>query len=171
MINWLLDTFPLPEEYKDKSNWNTQINETTLFSPLATDAGNIAEGNKPSELLIFNEHIKVNTWQDVFIKFLNYLQVKPDFDFQSIIDNQVELFKRDNVILKWSELKEIIDNDTEISKRYKNFDSKVWQNLKEVNDDELFIHINISASMCMSRIATIIEKLFIPEDAVYIKLK
>ncbi len=171
LINWFLDTFPLPEEYKDKSNWNTQINETTLFSPLDTDAGNIAEGNKPSELIIFNEHIKVNTWQDVFIKFLNYLRVKPDFDFQFIIDNQVELFKRDNVILEWSELKEIVDNDIEISKRYKNFDSKVWQNLKEVNDDELFIHINISASMCMSRIATIIEKLFIPEDAITIILK
>jgi hypothetical protein len=27
MVNWFLETFPLPEQYKDKANWNTQIIE------------------------------------------------------------------------------------------------------------------------------------------------
>jgi uncharacterized protein with ParB-like and HNH nuclease domain len=33
MINWFLDTFPLPDNYKYKTNWNTQKTENTLFSP------------------------------------------------------------------------------------------------------------------------------------------
>jgi hypothetical protein len=54
----------------------------------------MAEGNKPSELHILEHVIKVNSWQDVFIKFLKYLKEKSDFDFEFILDNQSELFKR-----------------------------------------------------------------------------
>jgi hypothetical protein len=43
--------------------------------------------------------------------------------------------------------------------------------VKELNDDLLFIHINISASNCISRIANVMEKLFMPENSVEIKLK
>lgn len=61
MIKWFLSTFPLPEEYKEKANWNTQTIENTSFSPLDSDAGEMAEGNKPTELHINEEIIKVNT--------------------------------------------------------------------------------------------------------------
>lgn len=171
MINWFLATFPLPDQYKDKANWNTQTVESTLFSPLDSDAGDIAEGNKPIELHIFDDIIKVNSWQDVFIKFLKYLKEKPEYDFEYILDNQLDMFRRDETILKWSSLKELIDSNVDLTSRYKTFDGKVWDKVKELSDDLLFIHINISASNCMSRIASVMEKLFLPDDSIQIKLK
>lgn len=171
MINWFLDTFPLPDQYKDKANWNTQTVESTLFSPLDSDAGDIAEGNKPIELHIFDDIIKVNSWQDVFIKFLKFLKEKPEYDFEYILDNQLDMFRRDETILKWSSLKELIDSNVDLTSRYKTFDGKVWDKVKELSDDLLFIHINISASNCMSRIASVMEKLFLPDNSIQIKLK
>jgi len=171
MTNWFVETFPLPEQYKDKANWNSQTIEDTTFSPLDNDAGNMAEGNKPVELHIFDDIIKVNSWQDVFIKFLKYLRDKPDYDFEFILDNQLEMFRRDETILKWGNLKELIDSNVDLSSRYKTFDGKVWDKVKELNEDLLFIHINISASNCISRIANVMEKLFMPENSVEIKLK
>lgn len=171
MTLWFLETFPLPEQYRDKSNWNTQTLENTLFSPLDSDAGDMAEGNKPVELHIFNDVIKVNSWQDVFIKFLKYLRDKREYDFEFILDNQLELFRREETIIKWGILKEIIDSNVDLSSRYKTFDGKIWAKVKELNDDSLFIHINISASYCMTRIANVMEKLFLPENSVEIKLK
>lgn len=171
MANWFLETFPLPEQYKDKANWNTQIIDHTSFSPLDIDACDIAEGNKPIELQIFDDIIKVNSWQDVFIKFLKYLKDKPEYDFDYILDNQFEMFKRDAVILKWSSLKELIDSNIDLSNRYKTFDGKVWDKVKELNNDLLFIHINISASNCMSRMASVMERLFLSDNSILIKLK
>lgn len=173
MIKRFLETFSLPEEYKEKSNWNTKIqtNEGKLFSPLDTDAGDIAEGNKPEELRIFDDIIKVNTWQDVFIKFLKYLQENPEHDFDYILDNQFDFFRRDETILKWSVLKELIDFNDDLKRRYKTFDGKAWDKVKELKDDLLFIHTNISASTCMARIATVMEKLFLSDDSIQIKLK
>lgn len=171
MVNWFLETFPLPDQYKDKANWNTQTVESTLFSPLDSDAGDIAEGNKPVELHIFDDIIKVNSWQDVFIKFLKYLKEKPEYDFEYILDNQLDMFRRDKTILKWSSLKELKDTNVDLTSRYKTFDGKVWDKVKELNDDLLFIHINISASNCMSRIASVMEKLFLPDNSIQIKLK
>lgn len=171
MVNWFVETFPLPEQYKDKANWNTQTIENTLFSPLDSDAGDIAEGNKPIELHIFDDVIKVNSWQDVFIKFLKYLKDKPEYDFDYILDNQLEMFRRDETILKWSSLKELIDGNVDLTSRYKSFDGKVWDKVKELDEDLLFIHINISASNCMSRIASVMEKLYLPDNSIQVKLK
>ncbi len=171
MANWFLETFPLPEKYQDKDNWNTQTIENTLFSPLDTDAGDIAEGNKPIELHIYDDIIKVNSWQDVFIKFLKYLKDKPEYDFEFILDNQLEMFRREETILKWSSLKDIVDSKVDLSSRYKTFDGKVWDKVKELSDDLLFIHINISASNCLNRIANVMERLFMPDNSVQVKLK
>jgi uncharacterized protein with ParB-like and HNH nuclease domain len=171
MIKWFLSTFPLSEEFKEKANWNTQTIENTSFSPLDSDAGEMAEGNKPVELHINEDVIKVKTWQDVFIKFLKYLRDNPDFDFEFILDNQTELFRRDETIIKWSSLKELIDAKVDLSSRYKTFSGKVWDKEKELNDDLLFIHINISASACMARIGNVMQKFSMAENTVEIKLK
>lgn len=171
MIKYFLSTFPLPEEFKEKANWNTQTIENTSFSPLDSEAGEMAEGNKPAELHINEDIIKVKTWQDVFIKFLKYLRDNPDFDFEFILDNQTELFRRDETIIKWSSLKELIYTKVDLSSRYKTFSGKVWDKAKELNDDLLFIHINISASNCMTRIGNVMQKFNMTENSVEIKLK
>lgn len=78
---------------------------------------------------------------------------------------------RDITILKWSSLKELINKNPEFKKRYKTFDGKVWDKIEELSDDTLFTYINISASYCISRIASVMEKLFLPDHSVQIKLK
>lgn len=171
MVNWFLETFPLPEPFRNKANWNSQIIDSSLFSPLDTDAGDIAEGNKPVELQIFNDSFKVNSWQDVFIKFLKYLKDRTEYDFEYILDNQLEIFRRDETIIKWSSLKELIDSNIDLTNRYKTFEGKVWDKVKELDDELLFIHINMSASSCMSRIASVMEKFFLSDNSVQIKLK
>lgn len=171
MVKWFLSTFPLPEDFKEKANWNTQKIENTSFSPLDSDAGEMAEGNKPVELLINDDVIKVKTWQDVFIRFLKYLKDNPAYDFEFILDNQTELFRRDETIIKWSSLKELIDAKVDLSSRFKTFNGKVWDKEKELNDDLLFVHINISASACMTRIGNVMQKFNMAENSVEIRLK
>lgn len=172
MINWFIDTFPLPEDYKNRANWKSEnIKERETFSPLEVEAGNIAEGNKPSEFLINDKIIKVKTWQDVFIEFLKHIKKDNESISQFILDNQYDLFKKDDVIIKWSKLKEILDVNPDLSSRYKTFEGKTRKKVENLKDDTLFIHINISAQTCMSRIASIMEKLFLSEESVQIKLK
>lgn len=171
MITWLLGTFSLPNSHQETSNWNTKVVEETKFSPLDNDAGDIAEGNKPIEITIDNKKIKATTWQDVFIKFLHFIKENPNYDFDIIIDNQNDLFGKNDVILNWSSLSLLIENNIDLTNRYKSFDGKLWDRIKEINDDVLFIHINISASTCMNRIANIMNKFNMPENSVEILLK
>ena len=171
MITWLLATFSLPNSHQETSNWNTKVVEETKFSPLDNDAGDIAEGNKPIEISIDNKKIKATTWQDVFIKFLHFIKENPNYDFDIIIDNQNDLFGKNDVILNWSSLSLLIENNIDLTSRYKSFDGKLWDRIKEINDDVLFIHINISASTCMSRIANIMNKFNMSENSVEILLK
>lgn len=171
MITWFLATFSLPNSHQETSNWNTKVVEETKFSPLDNDAGDIAEGNKPIEISIDNKKIKVTTWQDVFIKFLHFIKENPNYDFDIIIDNQNDLFGKNDVILNWSSLSLLIENNIDLTSRYKSFDGKLWDRIKEINDDVLFIHINISASTCMSRLANIMNKFNMSENSVEILLK
>lgn len=171
MISWLLGTFSLPSTHQDKSNWNTKVIEETKFSPLDNDAGDMAEGNKPLEINIENKKIKVSSWQDVFIKFLQFIKENPNYDFDVLVDNQNNLFGKNDVILNWSSLSLLIENNIDLTNRYKTFDGKIWDKIKEINDDVLFIHINISASTCITRIANIMNKFNMPENSVEIALK
>ena len=171
MINSFLATFPLPDEYREKANWNTQSKENTTFSPLDIDANETAEGNKPVELHIEGNIIKVKTWQDVFIKFLKYLKDNPAYDFGFIVDNQTELFKREDTIIKWRTLKDIIDTNVDMSNRFKTFDGKVWDKVRDLDDELIFIHINISASNCMTRISNVMNKFNMNEESVKVLLR
>lgn len=171
MIKWLLETFPLPENLKESSNWNTELFEKSTFSPLEPDAGEMAEGNKPQELQITDKVIKVSSWQDVLLKFLKQLKNDPKFDFEFILENQLGLFGREETILKWGSLKSLIDSNLDYANRYKTLDGKIWDRVKDLNDDIFFVHINISASRCMTRIAKVMEKFNIHKEDVIIQLK
>jgi len=88
------------------------------------------------------------------------------------LDNQSEIFlKKNETIVKWGALKELIASDISLTNRYKTFDGNLWDQVKELNNDTLFIHVNISASQCMIKMAKVMEKLFLPDDSIQIKLK
>ena len=131
----------------------------------------MAEGNKPQELQIADKVIKVSSWQDVLLKFLKQLKSDPKFDFEFVLENQLDLFGREETILKWASLKGLIDSNFDNTNRYKTLDGKIWDRVKELNDDLLFIHINISASRCMTRIARVMEKFNIQKEDVIVQLK
>lgn len=175
MINDFLGTFSLPEEYQNRSNWNTAENinmiEMQEFSPLDEEAKEYAEGNKPKSIKVFNELIKVVTWQDVQLAFLNELYKNNEFDFQFIIDNQREIFGRENAIVSWSYFKEMIENNSDYSTKYKTLDGYLWNRKNKIEADTLFVHINISARACMNRIANIMNRFYILPDLVKIQLK
>jgi hypothetical protein len=65
----------------------------------------------------------------------------------------------------------LIDFKSDLSSRYKTFEGKTWDKLDHLTESELFIHINISASTCMARIANIMNKFNMPDDIVEIMLK
>lgn len=171
MISWFLETFQLPENYQVKDNWNTKEIESASFSPLDNDASDIAEGNKPKEIHIENKVVDVSTWQDVLIEFLKYIKDNQDFDFELILENQSKFFKKDDALLKWETLKLLIDDNIDLTNRYKTFEGKIWTKVKNLTDDVVFIHINISAYTCMLRIANIMNKFNMPENSVEIVLK
>ncbi|MCL1994189.1 MAG: DUF262 domain-containing HNH endonuclease family protein [Spirochaetes bacterium] len=171
MIKWFLDTFPLSESYKFESNWNTIVTESKTFSPLDNDAVDLAEGNKPVELRIYNNTFKVKTWQDVFIKFIEHIKNNKNIDFEYILENQIELFNKTETIISWLKLKEIIEDKIELSNRYKTINGKTWKNVPNLNDNEIFIHINISAYTCITRINNIMNKFNISNNDVEIDLK
>ncbi len=171
MIQWFLETFPLPDVYQENDNWNTKKLERTTFSPLDDDASDIGEYNKPIELHIENTIIKVNIWHDVFLEFLKYIKNSPDYDFEFLVNNQSEIFHKDDVIIKWETLSTRLQNNIDLINRYKTLDGKVSNKVGNITDDLLFIHINFSASTCISRIANIMNKFNMPENSVEIVLK
>jgi len=172
MINWFLATFSLPSDFSVRNNWNTStIESRTRFSPMDSDASDNAEGNKPSELRINGKTLKVKTWQDVFIEFIKYIKANADFDFDIILNNQNDLFGRADTIIYWNRLEQLIAANFDLSSRYKTFEGKSWDKVKDLNSTYLFIHVNISASTCVTRIANIMNKLNMLEDSVEIVLK
>lgn len=171
MIDYFLNAFPLPDNLKNNQNWSTTSQENTLFSPLDPDAGGIAEGNKPIELRIEEKVFSVKTWQDVFIKFIGYLRSNENYDFDFILDNQTELFGREQTLVTWRVLKRMIETNVDLSNRYKTIGGKFWNKVKDLLDEELFIHVNISSSTCMSRIGNVMDKFSMSEEDVQIKLK
>lgn len=171
MINWFLETFSLPESFRTESNWNTGEIDNITFSPLDDDAANIVEWNKPKEIFVDSNKKIVSTWQGVFIQFLKFIKEDPNYDFEVILDNQYELFRKDNVIIRWNVLKTIIDENIDKTNRFKTFDGKTWNNVKNLTDDVYFIHINISATTCINRIASVMNKFNMPENFINITLK
>ncbi len=170
MINSILETFPLPTPYKNNNNWNDNLKEIKQFSPLDPDAGDFAEGNKPNHIKIENTKFIVFIWQDVFIKFLKYIKNSNNFDFDIVLNNQKELFGKEDVIVNWSSLKLKFEENNDLRGRYKTFNGEFYNKVKDLSDDIVFIHINISASNCISRIANIMNKFNMDENSVEIEL-
>jgi hypothetical protein len=104
-------------------------------------------------------------------KFIEFIKNNTNYDFEFLIDNQSALFSKEHAILKWSNLSNLIDKSSDLRTRYKTLDGKLYDMVKNINDDVLFVHINISASTCMRRIANIMNKFNMSDNSVEIVLK
>ena len=171
MIKWFLETFPLPEEYKNKNNWNQNLTDVLIISPLEDYVEEIARGEVPIQIQIFDQSIYVETWQDVLIEFLNFIKKDPKYDFESILSRQDELFGRKDVIIKGSDFKIKASKKPVLLNRYKSYDGKIKKSIREIDDDEYYIHVNISSETCLERIANMMNLFKINEKEVRIMLE
>ncbi len=173
MIGDFLSTFSLPDEYRTKSNWNMKGLDQDIaeFSPLDDDAGEYAEGRKPSNLRIDDKNIKVDSWQAVFLGFLRYLCEDKKPCFQTVLENKGQLFSKDMVLVNWYELSDFMEENPDLATKYKTLDGKTYDKVANLEIDLLFVHVNISAKECMKRIGSIMEKLTMNADSVTITLQ
>jgi len=168
MIKWFLETFNLPMNYQLSAN--KKILDKTIFSFADDDIMDIAEGNKPVEFIIENKNIYVSSWQDVFLKFIQYIKIRNEHDLDLIIEKQYELFNKSDIFMKYPEFKNHYLDNLDMLNRYKKLDGTFYQKSDDQNDQNLYVHINISSRQCIRRILTIIEEFNISKDLVKIRL-
>ena len=145
MIQWFLETFPLPEQSKHTSNWNTKLLEVTSFSPLDNEAGAMAEGNKPSVLKLGDKEIKVSNLKDVYLEFLRFIKDSGSYDFQIVLDNQAELLGREDAIIPWSSFEKKVEADSNMRGKYNSIDGLPWDKVVNLTSGTLFYHVNFNA--------------------------
>lgn len=141
-----------------------------IFSPLNNNIANIVKGSKPKNIIIDNKNFDVNSWQEVFIKFLNFIKDDNRFNMEKILSDQKKIFGIKDGIITWEQLEQKIQQNKDFKERYKSFDGFFAHKMKNVKSNELFIHINMSASSCIERISNIMNKFDINEDFVKISI-
>ena len=175
MIKWFLETFPLPDEYKHNNNWKTStesaVVEGEYIFPLDGEDRNV-RFTKPLEIITRGKSVKVDTWVDVFLKFMKYIYDSPEYDFDIIMDNQEELFGNSDTIVRWAKLKDMIEDDPDSYwKDYRTLDGKTYQEVDRLDSETLFINVNMSARRCLRRISSVMEKLNMESEEVKIRIK
>ncbi len=95
-----------------------------------------------------------------------------NFDFEFILNNQNEIFRKNDIIVKLAALKPLIHENSDPSSRYKSFDGKTWDKMDNLfNNDTFFIHVNISATSYVNRMANVMNEFSMDEQSVQVKLK
>jgi hypothetical protein len=175
MIKWFLETFPLPDEYKHSNNWKTSTEsvevEGEYIFPLDDEDRNV-RFTKPLEIITRGKSVKVETWVDVFLKFMRYIYDSPEYDFDIIMDNQEELFGNSDTIVRWAKLKDMIEDDPDSYwKDYRTLDGKTYQEVDRLDSETLFVNVRMSAQKCLRRISNVMEKFNMDGDEVKIRIK
>jgi hypothetical protein len=116
--------------------------------------------------------VKVETWVDVFLKFMRYIYDSPEYDFDIIMDNQEELFGNSDTIVRWAKLKDMIEDDPDSYwKDYRTLDGKTYQEVDRLDSETLFVNVRMSAQKCLRRISNVMEKFNMDGDEVKIRIK
>jgi len=175
MIKWFLETFPLPDEYKHSNNWKAStesaVVEGEYIFPLDDEDRNV-RFTKPLEIITRGKSVKVETWVDVFLKFMRYIYDSPEYDFDIIMDNQEELFGNSDTIVRWAKLKDMIEDDPDSYwKDYRTLDGKTYQEVDKLDSETLFVNVRMSAQKCLRRISNVMEKFNMDGDEVKIRIK
>jgi len=175
MIKWFLETFPLPDEYKHSNNWKTSTEsvevEGEYIFPLDDEDRNV-RFTKPLEIITRGKSVKVETWVDVFLKFMRYIYDSPEYDFDIIMNNQEELFGNSDTIVRWAKLKDMIEDDPDSYwKDYRTLDGKTYQEVDRLDSETLFVNVRMSAQKCLRRISNVMEKFNMDGDEVKIRIK
>lgn len=170
MIDLFLETFPLPEERRNADNWRSDDSPIAeQFSPLDDGQARQYYGTKPISIRVNDTTIPAKTWRDVFLRFVKHITEEHITDMDYLTANQKRLNQGYEVFRKWGDLKN--DHNALSQSRYKTLAGKYWTKVSELDDDMIFVHVNISAYTCILRIATLMEDLGMKADDVTIAIK
>lgn len=169
MINAFIDTFSLPDEYQRAENWKQRVTEGyTDFSPLDDGIHRLLAGEKPVSIRLDDVTAPVHSWQEVFLNFIKLVTQKRT-TLQYLKGNQKPLFNKDNALLTWRELQQ--DPGLVQKRYYKNLAGEFPFQAVEPSDDVEFVHIDISSSTCICRIAKTMADLGMSKDCVSIAIQ
>ena len=168
MIDAFIDTFSLPEEYQGAENWKPISQVRKEFSPLDSGIHRLLAGEKPLSIRLDDVTASAHSWQEVILNFIKLVTQKRT-TLQYLKDNQKRLFNRDNALLTWRDLRQ--DPGLVQKRYYKNLAGEFPFQAVEPRDDDEFVHIDISSSTCIRRIAKTMSDLGMSKDSVSITIQ
>lgn len=172
MISLFLDTFSLPEEYKQTNNWKDDSDQKTesVIYPFDGSLG-WAKGTKPKQLRIYQQTYEVKNWSGTLLQFVKYFKYQEPAALEELILNQQEVFSRKDSIVNWSRFSQLLLKQPNYQTRYKNLEDKFCTQLSDIKPEELFVHCDATINMILDRMSKAMLLLGMDRKDVVIELR
>lgn len=154
MISLFLDTFALPEKYKQTNNWKDDSNQKTesVIYPFDGSLG-WAKGTKPKQLRVYQQTFEVKNWSETLLQFIKYFKYQEPEALEELILNQQDVFSRKDSIVNWSRFNQLLLKRPDYQTRYKNLEDKFCTQLSDIKSEELFVHCDATISTILDRMS------------------
>lgn len=154
MISLFLDTFALPEKYKQTNNWKDDSNQKTesVIYPFDGSLG-WAKGTKPKQLRVYQQTFEVKNWSETLLQFIKYFKYQEPEALEELILNQQDVFSRKDSIVNWSRFSQLLLKRPDYQTRYKNLEDKFCTQLSDIKSEELFVHCDATISTILDRMS------------------
>ena len=141
------------------------------FYPLESDP-TILPKRKPKEIVLFGESFPTKTWREALLIFFKQILGSDPRASALLLSNQLETFGKSNAFIPWKELRKEIHEHSNPDYKwwFKTLDNKFCEELKEIDEECLFIYVNHSRIAIIDRIARTMRLLNLDSDEVIIKL-
>lgn len=172
MISLFLDTFALPEEYKQTNNWKDDSNQKTesVIYPFDGSLG-WAKGTKPKQLRVYQQTFEVKNWSGTLLQFVKYFKYQEPEALEELILNQQDVFNRKDAIVNWSRFNQLLLKRPDYQTRYKNLEDKFCTQLSDIKSEELFVHCNATISTILDRMSKAMLLLGMDRKDVVVELR
>ena len=154
MISLFLDTFALPDEYKQTNNWKDDSDQKTesVIYPFDGSLG-WAKGTKPKQLRVYQQTYEVKNWSGTLLQFVKYFKYQEPAALEELMLNQQEVFSRKDSIVNWSRFSQLLLKRPDYQTRYKNLEDKFCTQLSDIKPEELFVHCDATISTILDRMS------------------
>ncbi len=172
MISLFLDTFSLPDEYKQTNNWKDDSDQKTESVIFTFDVSlELAKGTKPKQLRIYQQTYEVKNWSGTLLQFVKYFKYQEPAALEELMLNQQEVFSRKDSIVNWSRFSQLLLKRPDYQTRYKNLEDKFCTQLSDIKPEELFVHCDATINMILDRMSKAMLLLGMDRKDVVIELR